>query len=59
MKKMGNDVNLDLTEEERILLVNRFHQVLRPFLLRREKIDVEHELPKKTEYIIKVELSAW
>jgi len=25
MKKMGNDINVNLTEEERILLVNRFH----------------------------------
>jgi SNF2 family DNA or RNA helicase len=42
-----------------MLLVHRFHQVLRPFLLRREKKDVEEELPKKTESVIKVELSAW
>ena len=33
--------------------------MLRPFLLRREKKDVEEELPKKTESVIKVELSAW
>ena len=52
-------MDMDLTEEEKMLLVHRFHQVLRPFLLRREKVDVEHELPKKVEYLIKVELSAW
>ena len=58
-KKNSNDKEMQLNEEERLLLVNRFHQVLRPFLLRREKKEVEHELPRKVEYIIKVELSAW
>jgi SNF2 family DNA or RNA helicase len=33
--------------------------VLRPFLLRRVKKEVESELPSKVEYVIKVELSAW
>jgi SNF2 family DNA or RNA helicase len=33
--------------------------VLRPFLLRRVKKDVESELPNKKEFIIKVQLSAW
>ena len=50
---------LDLTEEEQLLLINRLHQVLRPFLLRRVKKEVEKELPDKIEYVIKVELSAW
>jgi ATP-dependent helicase STH1/SNF2 len=35
------------------------HQVLRPFLLRRIKADVETELPPKSETVVKVELSAW
>lgn len=56
---MEADSEANLNEEERMLLVHRFHQVLRPFLLRREKKDVEEELPKKTESVIKVELSAW
>lgn len=61
MKKLGKekDTEIELNEEERMLLVHRFHQVLRPFLLRREKIEVEHELPLKLEFIIKVEMSAW
>ena len=50
---------LDLTEEEQLLLINRLHQVLRPFLLRRIKKEVEKELPDKVEIVIKVELSAW
>ena len=50
---------LDLTEEEQLLLINRLHQVLRPFLLRRIKKEVEKELPDKIEIVIKVELSSW
>ena len=59
MKKMGAEKELDLTEEEKLLIVHRFHQVLRPFLLRRVKREVESELPQKIEYIIKVDLSSW
>merc|ERR1712038_1133722 len=35
----------------------RLHKVLRPFLLRRLKKDVESQLPDKVEYIIKCEMS--
>jgi SNF2 family DNA or RNA helicase len=49
----------DLNEEQQLLIINRLHTVLRPFLLRREKKDVEKELPNKLEFVIKVELSAW
>jgi ATP-dependent helicase STH1/SNF2 len=49
----------DLSEEERLLIINRLHQVLLPFLLRREKSQVEKELPPKVAKVIKVELSDW
>ena len=49
---------MDLTEEEKLLIINRLHQILRPFLLRRVKKDVAKELPEKIEMVIKVELSA-
>ncbi|KAL0227520.1 hypothetical protein RCL1_003664 [Eukaryota sp. TZLM3-RCL] len=49
----------DLEEEEEYLIINRLHQVLRPFLLRRLKSDVADQLPGKREIIIKVPLSAW
>lgn len=55
----GNDKDVNLNEEEQLLIINRLHQVLRPFLLRRVKKEVESELPDKVEYVIKVELSAW
>jgi ATP-dependent helicase STH1/SNF2 len=50
---------IELTEEEQILIIRRLHTILRPFLLRREKKEVEKELPNKVEFVIKVELSAW
>jgi len=55
----GNDREVGLNEEEQLLIINRLHQVLRPFLLRRVKKEVESELPNKVEFVIKVELSAW
>jgi ATP-dependent helicase STH1/SNF2 len=58
-KLSSGEKNTDLNEEQQLLIINRLHTVLRPFLLRREKKDVEKELPNKVEYVIKVELSAW
>ncbi|EPZ37057.1 SNF2-related domain-containing protein [Rozella allomycis CSF55] len=49
---------LELNEEETLLIIRRLHKVLRPFLLRRLKKDVESELPDKVERIIKCKLSA-
>ena len=34
-------------------------QVLRPFLLRRRKKEVEKELPEKVQVVLKCDLSAW
>lgn len=36
-----------MSEEEKILVVQRLHKVLRPFMLRRLKTDVEKQLPDK------------
>ena len=58
-KNVGQDSMFDLSEEEQLLIINRLHQVLRPFLLRRVKAEVEKELPPKSETLVKVELSAW
>lgn len=38
---------MDLNEEETILIIRRLHKVLRPFLLRRLKKEVESQLPEK------------
>jgi len=59
--KLTNDEKqaFELSEEEQLLIINRLHQVLRPFLLRRVKSEVAQDLPAKVESVIKVELSAW
>ncbi|CAI0466635.1 unnamed protein product [Linum tenue] len=48
-----------LSEEENLLVINRLHQVLRPFMLRRLKHKVENELPEKIERLIRCEASAY
>nr|KAF6402514.1 SWI/SNF related, matrix associated, actin dependent regulator of chromatin, subfamily a, member 4 [Rousettus aegyptiacus] len=40
---------VDLNEEETILIIRRLHKVLRPFLLRRLKKEVEAQLPEKAQ----------
>lgn len=40
---------LELSETETVYLVHKLHTMLRPFLLRREKKDVESRLPPKHE----------
>ncbi|KOS17504.1 Chromatin structure-remodeling complex subunit snf21 [Escovopsis weberi] len=54
----GGQDKMELTEEEQILVIRRLHKVLRPFLLRRLKKDVEKDLPNKTEKVIKCKFSA-
>ncbi|KAI8508957.1 Transcription activator BRG1 [Branchiostoma belcheri] len=49
---------VELNEEETILIIRRLHKVLRPFLLRRLKKEVESQLPEKVEYVVKCEMSA-
>ena len=53
------DISSDLQEEEHLLIINRLHQVIRPFMLRRTKSEVEQELPSKIERVIRCSLSAW
>lgn len=48
---------VELNEEETILIIRRLHKVLRPFLLRRLKKEVESQLPDKVEYIVKCDMS--
>nr|CAD7588966.1 unnamed protein product [Timema genevievae] len=38
-------------------LIKRLHKVLRPFLLRRLKVEVEKQLPKKYEHVVMCRLS--
>lgn len=48
-----------LTEEEKLVVINRLHLVLRPFLLRRVKADVLSDLPSKREFTLRIQLSKW
>lgn len=49
---------VELNPEEQMLIIRRLHKVMRPFLLRRLKKEVESQLPDKVEYIVKCEMSA-
>ena len=49
---------VELNPEESLLIIRRLHKVLRPFLLRRLKKEVESQLPDKIEYVIKCDMSA-
>ncbi|SBS80561.1 DEAD/DEAH box helicase, putative [Plasmodium ovale curtisi] len=53
------DVYDTITEEEQLLIINRLHSVLLPFMLRRVKKDVLKSLPRKYEYNIYIELSLY
>ncbi|GAB4843430.1 Probable ATP-dependent DNA helicase chr12 [Ancistrocladus abbreviatus] len=51
--------DVTLTDEEQLLVIRRLHHVIRPFILRRKKDEVEKYLPGKTQVILKCDLSAW
>ncbi|TIB70030.1 hypothetical protein E3P77_00048 [Wallemia ichthyophaga] len=53
----GTNEKMDLNEEESLLVIKRLHKVLRPFLLRRLKKDVEKDLPDKVEKVVKCRMS--
>ncbi|CDR39266.1 CYFA0S03e01530g1_1 [Cyberlindnera fabianii] len=53
----GGQEKIELSEEETLLVIRRLHKVLRPFLLRRLKKEVEKDLPDKVEKVIKCKLS--
>ncbi|MBL1592169.1 hypothetical protein ELD29_29150, partial [Klebsiella pneumoniae] len=44
--------NEETDEKKRLHVVSKLHAILRPFLLRRMKEDVEQMLPRKKEIII-------
>ena len=46
-----------MSEEEQLLVVNRLHSILRPFMLRREKREVETDMPDKVEKIVRCALT--
>jgi SNF2 family DNA or RNA helicase len=48
-----------LNNEERVLIIHRLHELLRPFMLRRVKSEVLDQLPEKVEKVLRCELSSW
>ena len=48
-----------LNNEERMLIIHRLHELLRPFMLRRIKSEVLDQLPDKVEKVLRCELSSW
>lgn len=50
--KGGEEEQEDSEEKRKVDVVSKLHAILRPFLLRRMKEDVEHMLPRKKEIII-------
>lgn len=50
--KEKNGYEQILSEDRKKNLVTSLHAILKPFLLRRVKADVEHSLPKKREYVL-------
>ena len=47
-----------LETEKRVVVVHRLHQILEPFMLRRQVEDVESRLPQKTTFTIHCPMSA-
>ncbi|KAG0204194.1 hypothetical protein BGX28_003768 [Mortierella sp. GBA30] len=56
-KFVDDDVEIDMADSEQESKIRDLHDSLKPYMLRRLKKDVEKSLPKKTERILRVELS--
>jgi SNF2 family DNA or RNA helicase len=54
-----DSTNQLLSNEERVLIIHRLHELLRPFMLRRVKSEVLDQLPEKVEKVLRCELSSW
>jgi hypothetical protein len=50
--KGNEELQEEIEEKRQVHVVSKLHAILRPFLLRRMKEDVEHMLPRKKEIII-------
>src|ERR1700689_2544332 len=57
VSQVAGDGGGGMSEEEQLLVVNRLHSILRPFMLRREKREVETDMPDKVEKIVRCALT--
>lgn len=55
--KINVDENMDLQSDEAARKITDLSQMIKPFMIRRTKSNVESDLPPKSEKIIRVELS--
>lgn len=55
---LDDNSQADIIEQRKRNLVTTMHSILKPFLLRRVKADVEDSLPKKREYILYAPMTA-
>jgi len=58
-KNLGADGNqdMDMNEEEKLLVIDRLHSILRPFVLRREKKEVESQLQDKVDVVLRCKMA--
>ena len=54
----GGAANDWLEKEKRVVVVHRLHQILEPFMLRRQVEDVESKLQPKTAFAVRAPMSA-
>ena len=55
--KDQNEIDLPMSDEERLMVMDRLHRAIDPFLLRRMKKNVLPDLVKKEEIVIKIPIS--
>ncbi|KAL0948242.1 hypothetical protein HGRIS_010840 [Hohenbuehelia grisea] len=53
------DMQSNIGSERASSIIESLHAILKPFLLRRLKVDVEFGLPPKKEYVLYAPLTAW
>jgi SWI/SNF-related matrix-associated actin-dependent regulator of chromatin subfamily A member 5 len=52
-----NNASKDLSQDQKLKVVQVLHRIMRPFMLRRTKKDLENKLPDKIEINVSIELS--
>lgn len=52
-----NNASKDLNQDQKLLVVQVLHRIMRPFMLRRTKQDLENKLPDKIEINVSIGLS--
>jgi len=53
----SNKKNSELNSEHKMLVIQCLHRVMKPFMLRRTKKDLENKLPDKIEINVSIELA--